>query len=74
MHQILLTPRISESVLTGLANKHATMSEWREFCRAVGYNYYEANIYCSADKWKLVRDVLVAHIADKPNTRYADVN
>lgn len=49
----------SEGVLLSLINKNASTAEIRELCRTIGYEHYEINLHCTAQQWKLVRDVLV---------------
>uniref|UniRef100_A0AC34FT58 Globin family profile domain-containing protein n=1 Tax=Panagrolaimus sp. ES5 TaxID=591445 RepID=A0AC34FT58_9BILA len=53
---------IIEGVLLSLTNKNSSTGEIREHCRSIGYQHYEINLHCSAQNFKLVRDVLVLAI------------
>jgi hypothetical protein len=66
-HAIVLG-NIIEEVLFALTSKGFSILEWRELCRNIGYKYHYVNMYCNAEQWKLVRDVLVGSMSS--GTKY----
>lgn len=54
---------VIEEVLFALTSKGFSIIEWRELCRNIGYKYHYINMFCNAEQWKLVRDVLVGSMS-----------